>query len=296
MVTLQATKNQTQTANMLRISFDQVNRVMYNAVERGLKRRSKRIVYRHVSIDEKAVRKGHDYISILSEETTGRVIGVVEGRSKTSVDNLCGQWLTAGQRAKVETLCTDMWDAYKYAAKTYFPSALLCHDHFHLVGYLNKAVDKVRRREVKKHEALKQTKYLFLKDQMNLTEQQRIRFESIKEANYAVSKAWRIKENFRDIQFRQTQTEAFLIYNRWRKDALQANIPEITKVVAMFDRNMKGIVNAIVTGSTNARAERLNGAIQELKVRGRGYNNTQNLINAIMFFHGNLNLHSHNSQ
>ncbi|MBD0299537.1 MAG: transposase, partial [Nitrososphaera sp.] len=51
-----------------------------------------------------------------------------------------------------------------------------------------------------------------------------------------------------------------------------------------------------VTGSTNARAERLNGAIQELKVRGRGYNNTQNLINAIMFFHGNLNLHSHNSQ
>lgn len=281
---------------MLRISFDQVNRVMYNAVERGLKRRSKCIVYRHVSMDEKAVHKGHQYISILSEETTGTVIGVVEGRSKKSVDDLCGEWMTARQREKVETICTDMWDAYKYGASTYFPGALLCHDNFHLVAYLNKAVDKVRKREVKKHEALKQTKYLFLKDQMNLTEQQRIRFEGIKEANYAVSKAWRIKENFRDIQFRQTDKEAFMIYNRWRNDALQANIPEITGVVEMFDRNMKGIINAIATGSTNARAERLNGAIQELKVRGRGYSNTQNLINAILFFHGNLNLTPHNSQ
>lgn len=281
---------------MLRVSFDQVNRVMYNAVKRGLKRRSKRIVYRHVSLDEKAVRKGHVYISILSEETTGTVIGVVEGRSKKSVDNLCGEWLTAKQKERVETICVDMWDAYKYAAKKYFPTALLCHDNFHLVGYLNKAVDKVRKREVKKQEALKQTKYLFLKDQTNLTEQQRIRFESIKDANYEVSRAWRIKENFRDIQFRQTQTEAFVIYNRWRNDALKANIPEITDVVEMFDRNMKGIINAIATGSTNARAERLNGAIQELKVRGRGYRNTQNLINAILFFHGNLNLEPHNSQ
>lgn len=281
---------------MLRISFDQVNRVMYQAVERGLKRRSKRIVYRHISMDEKSVRKGHEYSSILSDETTGTVIGVVEGRTNKSVDNLCQQWMTEKQREKVETICVDMWDAYKYAAKNYFPTALLCHDHFHLVGYLNKAVDKVRKREVKKQQALKQTKYLFLKDQMNLTEQQRIRFESIKDANYEVARAWRIKENFRDIQFRQTKQEAFLLYQRWRQDAANAKIPEITQIVEMFDRNMKGIINAIQTGSTNARAERLNGAIQELKVRGRGYSNTQNLINAIMFFHGNLNLAPHNSQ
>lgn len=87
-----------------------------------------------------------------------------------------------------------MWDAYIYGAKTYFPAAKHCHDNFHLVGYLNKAVDKVRRREVKQHEALKNTKYIYLKDQMNLSEKQRIKFESIKDANYEVSKAWRIKE------------------------------------------------------------------------------------------------------
>jgi transposase len=64
----------------------------------------------------------------------------------------------------------------------------------------------------------------------------------------------------------------------------------------MFERHRTGIVNAIKTGANNARAERLNGAIQELKTIGRGYNNTANFRTAILFFHGNLDLFPHNSQ
>jgi transposase len=41
----------------------------------------------------------------------------------------------------------------------------------------------------------------------------------------------------------------------------------------MFDRHFQGILNAILTGSNNARAERINGAIEELKRIGRGYIN-----------------------
>jgi transposase len=269
---------------------------MYKSTARGLQKRSKNIVYKHISIDEKAVKKGHEYISILSDEQTGIAIGAVADRTKESVKKLCTEALTAKQCSKVETICTDMWDAYIYAAKTYFKQAKHCHDNFHLVGYLNKAVDKVRRREVKQHEELKNTKYIYLKDQLNLTEKQRIKFESIKGANYEVSKAWLIKENFRDIQFKQTAEEAFKIFMRWSQDAINAKIPEITQVVEMFQRHMKGIINAIETGANNARAERLNGAIQELKTIGRGYKNTDNFITAIMFFHGNLKLHSHKYQ
>jgi transposase len=269
---------------------------MHKSTARGLEKRSKSILYKHISIDEKAVKKGHEYISILSDEMTGVVIGAAEGRTKESVKNLCTTALTEYQRGKVETICTDMWDAYIHAAKTYFSKAKHCHDNFHLVGYLNKAVDKVRRREVKVHEELKHTKYIYLKDQMNLTEKQRIKFESIKGANYQVSRAWQIKENFRDIQFKQTSQEALALFMRWRQDAVNAKIPEITAIVEMFDRHIKGIVNAIETGANNARAERLNGAIQELKTIGRGYRNTDNFITAILFFHGNLNLHSHKYQ
>jgi transposase len=67
------------------------------------------------------------------------------------------------------------------------------------VKYLNDAVDKVRRREVRQNEELKNTKCIFLKNPENQTEKQRVKFESITAANYEVSRAWRVKENFRDI-------------------------------------------------------------------------------------------------
>ena len=294
--TLQATKSQTKTASLLRISFDQVHRIMQRAVKRGLDRRDNTELYQYLSIDEKAVHRGHEYVSILSDEGSGLVLGVVEGRTMESVDILCQESLTKSQREQVKTLCTDMWDAYIYGANRYFPNALHCHDNFHLVGYLNKAVDKVRRREVKYQEELKQTKYLFLKDQMNLTEKQRIAFDAIKDCNYETSKAWRVKENFRDIQFRQTIEEAFIIYYRWKGDAKHAQIKEINEVVDMFARHEIGIINAIHTGANNARAERLNGAIQEVKTIGRGYRKTENFITAIMFFHAGLNLFPQKSQ
>ncbi|TAF64665.1 MAG: hypothetical protein EAZ58_11200 [Flavobacterium sp.] len=48
-------------------------------------------------------------------------------------------------------------------------------------------------------------------------------FDSIDKVNYEVSKAWRIKENFRDIQFRQKSKEnAFFILANWRRNAIHS--------------------------------------------------------------------------
>lgn len=286
------TKSQTRTAKLLRMSFDQVHRIMQRAVSRGLGLRNENERYYFLSIDEKSIKKGHEYMSILSDEQTGIVIDVVEGRTKSSVDKLCKS-LSKEQRDDVKTICTDMWDAFIYGSNKYFEKALHCHDNFHLVSYLNKAVDKVRRREVKIHQDLKHTKYLFLKDKMSFSDTQRMNFDAITLANYEVSRAWRIKENFRDIQFRQNRCDAISMYSYWRMDAMRANISEINKIVEMFDRHQSGIINAIQTGASNARAERINGSIQELKTIGRGYRNAQNFRVAILFFHGNLTLFPH---
>lgn len=262
---------------------------MQRSVSRGLERRDADKCYAHLSIDEKSTRKGHHYLSILSDERTGVVIEVVSGRTKKSVDALCTK-ISQKQRKAVKTICTDMWDAYIYGADKYFKDAKLCHDNFHLVGYLNKAVDKVRKREVKIHDELKRSKYLFLKDKMNFTDKQSIAFEAISKANYEVSRAWKVKENFRDIAFRQNRLNSLALYSFWRMDAQRTNIKEINQVIEMFDRHQNGIINAIETGATNARAERLNSSIQEIKIIARGYRNDENFRIAILFFHGDLDM------
>ena len=117
-------------------------------------------------------------------------------------------------------------------------------------------------------------------------------FDAIVNANYEVSRAWRIKEDFRDIiKGKLDRAEAFTLYMMWRQRALAANIPEITKVIEMFDRHQKGIINALCMGRNNGKAERMNGSIQELQTVGRGYRDVERFRIAILFFYGGLTLH-----
>lgn len=290
--TLQSTKNQTKTARLLRLSFEQVHGVMLRAVERGLEKRDKNRIYKHVCMDEKSIRRGHEYVSMLYDGETGHVIEVESGRKSESVDKLCTKALTEEQRNAVETVCTDMWEAFINGALKYFPNARHCHDLYHCVTYLNDAVDKVRKREVKEFKELRHTKYMWLKDKSIYTLNDRMRFEKLEDAEYQVSQAWKVKELFRDLLRLNYHgdMEAYDMLGDWMADALQYNIGEINDVVFMFKRHLEGIISAMVTGANNGKAERTNGSIQEIKTIGRGYGTAERYRIAILFFYGGLDM------
>ncbi|HAM98515.1 MAG TPA: hypothetical protein DCQ26_07865 [Marinilabiliales bacterium] len=115
--------------------------------------------------------------------------------------------------------------------------------------------------------------------------------ESIASANYEVSRAWRVKENFRDRSGCESLDGASSLVIQWIGNAIQTKIKEIANVVGTFKNHLRGIINAVLNTFTNAMAERLNGKIQEVKACGRGYRKFENFRNAILFFHGGLYLH-----
>lgn len=288
---LHATKNQTRTAKLMRCGFNVVNRIIHLSTKRGMERRKlDSIVFEHLSIDEKSFKKGHQYVTVLSHPASGCILEVEKDRTKDACKTLVEKSLTQNQRNNIQTVSMDMWKAFISTSKEVFPNAQIVHDRFHLVKYLNEAIDKVRRREVKQHQELKDSRYALLKNPENLTEKQRIKFEAIKDANYQVSRAWQVRENFKDM-FSSAQSEGFPLYMKWVSDAISKNIKEITKVVDMFNNHIIGVVNALVSNFNNAMAERLNGKIQELKTVGRGYRTFENFRSAILFFHGGLNLY-----
>jgi transposase len=51
------------------------------------------------------------------------------------------------QKASVEAVAADMWVPFKNAVESQLPNAVLVHDRFHVMGYLTKALDKVRKKE-----------------------------------------------------------------------------------------------------------------------------------------------------
>ena len=161
---------------------------MEQAVEHGMSLRNKDKIYEHLCVDEKAYQKHHRYGSILYDED-GVVIDVVEGRSKDSVTKLFAGCLTPRQRMCVKTIAMDMLDTFIKGARTYLPNALICHDHYHLVTYLQEAVDKVRKREVKHQVELRKSKYLWLKDKMAFIDGERLRFDALSTAIYETPRA-----------------------------------------------------------------------------------------------------------
>lgn len=288
---LLASKNQTQTANMLRCGFNLVNRIMHNSCQRGMERRDDNIVYKQICIDEKSFQKGHNYVTVLSSPDSGTIIDVVKDRTKEATKTLLTNSLTDTQKSKIETVSLDMWKAYNTAVEEILPKAKKVHDRFHLIKYLNEAIENVRKREVKKNEVLRNSRYSFLKNTFNLTVKQHIKFEEVLRANTKVGYVWGLKESFKSLFGCTDYQEAFKKFSEWNDFVNWEAIPELSKVAKMFCNHIKGVCNALIEKTSNAMAERLNGKIQIIKTIGRGYRNFQNFRSAILFFNGGLNLY-----
>ncbi len=286
---LQTSKNQTKTAKFFDTSFDIVHTIMQRAVCRGLARRNLDGIWA-LGLDEKSFGNGHKYITILSNPATKCVIDLIEGRKEEDTAELINCTLSPRQLDKVELVSMDMWQPYMSAVTEVIPQADIVHDKFHTSKYLNKAVDEVRKEEVKKQEILKNTKYIFLKKQDSWTESQKLKFEEVKQINLLTSQAWQIKENFKDIYNQGRKSLCLKYFEQWYKDTLDFDIKQMTKVADTMLNHLKGIVNSAVTHITNSIAENINGQIQVIKTVARGFANVTGYRNSILFFQGGLDM------
>ena len=294
---LLATHNQTKTASLLRTSFDVINRIMHRAVARGLARRvtvDDEII--ELCIDEKSFHCKSGYISVLSDPANRRILDITEGRDTVSAMTLLSGTLTQEQLAKVKNINMDMWIPYMASAEVLMPNAAKTHDKFHVIKYLNDAVDSTRRQEVKKEPALLNSKYSMLKNENKRTEAQQELFENIMSTSLKTANAWALADSFKALFSAKSDAQAYAYLDFWADKVNESKIPQMIKVAKTMLSHAKGIVNNIWFKTTNSIAERLNGKIQTLNVIGRGYRTFANFRSAILFFNGGLDLLSYDSQ
>ena len=243
-----------------------------------------------MSVDEKAIHRGHKYATVVSDSERGVVLDVGQGRDKNSLKVLL-QGLVGYLKDEIQTITTDMWTAYISCITELSPNATLIHDRFHLIQYLNKAIDLVRRRGVKQHDALKHSRYALLKYEANRTANQEDIFQAIQKLNLQVSVAWRPREDFKAIFRCRSFADAKKYFKLWLESVKEEAVKEVTQIAEMFERHREGVCNALCYEHSNARAERINGKIKEVKTVGRGYRKFKNFRSEILFFHGGLQLH-----
>ena len=97
-------------------------------------------------VDEKSVRKGHGYVTVMLNGRTGELLYMAEGKKKGSLRSFFAM-LSDAQKASIRAVCIDRNVAYRAVLHEKLPKAEVVHDRFHIIANLNAALDEVRRSE-----------------------------------------------------------------------------------------------------------------------------------------------------
>ena len=126
---------------------------------------------------------------------------------------------------------------------------------------------------------LSNTKYIWLKNEENLTDKQRKRLEDLLQVEYLDTvKAYDMKLKLQDFYFRHKDYDEKTIFDfeNMALDFCNSTMKEMQKFGEMLARNAVEILNYFDTKRTNAILEDFNSKISIIKNRARGFRNMKN--------------------
>ena len=176
------------------------------------------------------------------------------------------------------------------AVLAYIPEAKIVYDRFHVEQLLSRAVDQVRKQEQQETTELKKTKYLWLRNEKDLTKRQSRKIHYLTKCFPTLGKAYRLKELLKQIYNQAYIKPSLNDLKVWMRMAVRSKIIPIIKFVNTMKSHWSGIKEFFYKQYTNAFAEQLNSTIQTIKRIARGYRNTYNFQIMIYFRLGRLNL------
>jgi transposase len=255
---------------LLQISWDEAWSLMERAVARGRCRKQQQVIAR-LGVDEKAIAKGHNYFTVVSDLDAGTVEYVAEDRKQESLEGFY-RTLSPEQLAGIEAVAMDMWDPFIAATKAHVPEALskIVFDRYHVMTHLLKAVDEVRKAEHRAlraagDETLTGTKYLWLYSEENLPERHEERFSVLRRLHLKTARAWALKESLRDLWCYHRRGWAERHWQQWYFWATHSRLAPVIKVAYLLRRHLPNVLTYFDHRITNAVSEGLNSKIQTIK-------------------------------
>lgn len=258
-------------AALASISQNVLWRLLGHYVDKGVREQDITRV-RAVGIDECSKRKGQKYITTFCDLDKSRVIYVADGRESKTVDEFAGHIINKGlDPGNIKDVCADMWPAYLSGVKKNLPEATVTYDRYHVMTYVNKAVDEVRRREAKVKSALKDTRYIWLKNPENLTKKQQVTLNSIKEQDLETVRAYSIRLAIQRLWEFDNIKDARLYLEKCLSWASHSKLEPMAELARFIRRHEDGILRSVKSRITNGIVEGINSKIKTAVKRAYGF-------------------------
>ena len=227
-----------------------------------------------LGMDETSVAKGHDYITLFVDIEKRKTLHISDGKDSKTVEDFT-EVLEAsdGDRKQITDVSCDMSPAFIKGVSEYLPESKITFDKFHILKIINKAVDSVRRIEAKDNPLLKGTRYIFLKNDNNLTKKQKAsKVElSLAKLNLKSIRAMNIRESFQQIYKADSFDSFKQLLVKWYFWATHSKLPPIIKAAKTIKSHWEGVLEWKKSQINNGILEGLNSVLQAAKRKARGY-------------------------
>ena len=231
-----------------------------------------------IGMDETS-KKGHNYVTVMVDLAGRKVIFTTEGKDHTTVDKFVEDFKQHnGDPAKVKLVTCDMSLGFRKGVRDNFPNSNTIIDKFHVIKHANDAVDTIRKQECKTNELLKGTKYLWLKNDVNLTDEQAAwKCELMKASKHLkTGRAYSMRVTLQDI-YEQclSRKEAEPRLKKLCSWLIRSRLKPMKELCGLIRDHWDEILNYFEYRITNAILEGMNSIIQNIKRRARGFRNNE---------------------
>lgn len=229
---------------------------------------------RTLLVDEKAVRRGHNYVTIVLNGDTGELLYMAEGKKREVLDRFFEQ-LNPEQKSSIEAVGIDRSGAYQSSIEAHLPGAAIVYDRFHLMMNLNQAVDQVRReqwREASEQDrsVIKGSRFLLLAHAENLSDTGEQRLHELLRANEELSMAYQLKEQFKGIFQYQKQGWALRALDQWCAMAQASDLSPFQRLAKGLMKQRERVCGFVKHRLTSGKIEGFNNLLSRIIHRACG--------------------------
>jgi transposase len=280
-------------AGLFGVSWSTVQAAVRRAVAFGLAQRDTSSVL-YIGLDEISRQRGYVYHTQVYDLGQKRLLWSGEGRREDTLRRFFAEW-GAERIARVRGICCDMWHPYLEVIREAAPQATIVFDRFHLVRHLLNAVNAVRKAEArelrKSNPALLQgTRYLWLKNPWNLTEQQQQRLSVLERLNLKVNRAYLLKEAFRRLWAYRRRGWAKRYLRQWFWWATHSRLKPLRDFAWLLRRHEDGVLAWFDVPITNGATEAMNNNAKAVSHRAHGYRTAAAFTLSLLHCLGQLTL------
>lgn len=282
---------------ILRVSWDEAWQLMERAVKRGLRAKPQRVPAR-LRVDEKAISKWARYVTLVCDVDAATVEYVAEDRRMESLDGYFNSFSPA-QLEGIEAIAMDMWPPYLSSTLRHVPEARdkIVFDPYHIMSFMNKVVDEVRKREHREYRArgddtLARSRYLWLYAQEHLPQKHQERFAQPRALNLKTARAWAIKESLQEFWKKPDRQAALAHWKPWYYWATHSRLTPVIKTAKNLQQKLQNVLTYFSHRVSNAVAEGLTSKIQIVKKATCGFRSFEHFKTAIFSHCGGLRLYA----